>query len=219
VGRLLGQSTSSKAWPAAWRWIPTPERGWGVVAFGEQATTLCALTNQAEDLQDCLRQLDDLAAEGFVRGRAGVADGIREGTKALMLARGMDPPRPTDDPLVEELLVLARPDLSGGQPAQSCGAARQAADTAMEEGIEVGVVCVTGDCAASCLPDLSSPGHFYAVTDWETMTEWERAAAEQMRQAWSTRLRVRSVSTHEIIGPPMVFKPDSLDPAGASLRS
>jgi hypothetical protein len=179
----------------------------GVVAFDARARLLCSPTADPDKLDGCLERLrsDSPPAEGF----GGLAEAIDEAAKALALTRGAAPPRDNEDPLREEILVLTGAGSSAAATEAYCAGVGRAVSLAREEGIEIGLVCLTGDCLNACLADAVAPGKV------EPAAAWPEAAQVYEQRVWSTRTRIRRVTLHEILPAQMQVDMTSFDPAGA----
>lgn len=179
----------------------------GVVAFDARARLLCAPTADPDKLDRCLAHLRSGTppAGGF----GGLAAAIDEAAKALTLMRGAAPPRDNEDPLREDILVLTGAGSSAAATAAYCAGVAGAASLAREEGIGIGVVCLSGDCDSACLAGAVAPAKV------EPAAAWSAVASEYEQRVWSTRARIRRVTLHEILPSQMSLDMASFDPAGA----
>lgn len=175
----------------------------GLVAFDQAAQTLCAPTGDQAALRACLDRLT-LPAEAPT-GREGLAAGLAEAHKALIVARSLAPPREDEAPLREGLSLL----VTGVAADTACPAALQALRDARAEGIAVEPACLSGSCPDACLQSLTPVGRGNPIPDWS------EAAAWMQRQVWSTRATVWQLSLREQIPGALRVDPATFDPAGA----
>lgn len=175
----------------------------GLVVFDRAAQTLCPPTGDQAALRACLDRLTPPAEAPM--GREGLAAGLAEAHKALILARALAPPREDEAPLREGLSLL----VTGGATDAACPAALQALRDARSEGIAVEPACLSGTCPDACLQSLVPAGR------GDPMSGWSEAAAWMQRQVWSTRATVWQLSLREQIPGALRVDPATFDPAGA----
>ncbi len=179
----------------------------GVVAFDAEARSVCAPTNRTDLLARCL---DEAAAPGAApSGHDGLTAALAAGIRDLVLARAYAPPRQTDDPVREGLVALTVADAAADPASPYCRDAVSAAEAARRKGIEIGLVCLRGDCASTCLRDVAAPGR---LADAE---RWPAFADRQVALVWSTQTRVRKVTVRDVVSPGMAVEPSTFDPPGA----
>lgn len=177
----------------------------GVVTFDAEARSLCAPTNRTDLLARCL----DEAAAAAPAGRGGLTAALATGIRDLVLARSFAPPRQTDDPVREGLLVLTTAEDAADPESPFCRDAVAAAEAARRKGIEIGLVCLRGNCASTCLQDVAAPGRLADAEGWPAV------AGRQVALVWSTQTRVRKVTVRDVVAPLMAVAPSTFDPPGA----
>lgn len=182
------------------------------VAYGPGGQRLCDLTQDPTALRLCLGQLATrLPADGATAGGEFSTElgGLTHARDRLIRARQEAPHLPTRQGI---LWLTAAPESGDSCPGTAgcpaCGLAAQAADAVRSAGMELSIVCTAGDCQASCLSDLATPGSYYAAATWDD------AAERQAALAWSSELRVRRASVRDILGSHMQVDLPSVDPEG-----
>jgi len=140
----------------------------GIVEYNDQPNRLCSLTNDREELDDCL---SSLRATGDTRLDAG----IEQAGNVLLRGRG-----PAGPSLQEWILIFGdgtndyddqRPTRSAVQvaaaPAQGCEPVTEAADELKTErpDLILGVVCLAAGCDRTCMRAIANPTQYIFSTD------------------------------------------------------
>jgi len=176
----------------------------GVVTFNSHADTACPLHESRTSLPECVEglQIDD----GPPTADAGaLAKGVLAGVKELVRERDRALAEDDDEPVVDELLILAAPAADEAPPGY-CSGVRDEVREATDRGIAVTAVCLTAECPESCFAD--------SVEDARPYYEWDAVADDLVEKAYHTELRIRNFEFFEVLNPAVHLDESSIDAEG-----
>jgi hypothetical protein len=186
----------------------------GVAAAGTLEP--CALSADPLRLDSCLA-----AARAPLLPQESGADStsleaaLDQAAHLLEQARSDFPTQPSEARPREYLLVLAAAPLStdcqapGCDSPAACGGLEATAERVAATGAEIGIVCLSGQCATSCLRRLATSGSYY------TRGSWPAALDRQSDLAWSTEVRVAAVTVRDVLASNLALDTTSIDPPEA----
>jgi len=130
--------------------IGHPSTEVGIVAFNDQVTTRCQLSNSEAALVSCLRTITAFGGSQIEVGILAGLDILAEGRQGL-----------GQDVTPNEVMVL----LSQGQNRLGCEPMKAAARKAKGQGVLMVTVCTSASCDSQCLRECASSARYFYFMD------------------------------------------------------
>ncbi len=192
----------------------------GIVEYNEQPNRLCALTNDRDELDDCLRslratgdtRLDAAISEAgnvLKRGRGAGSASMQEWI--VLFGDGSNDYRDPRTPRAQDA-ALAAP-MQGG-----CEPVKEAADELKTEVPDLifGVVCLATGCDRSCMRTIANPSQYVFATndiDRNLLPQLDRTITQLKRGG-----PIREVVITNTVGSAFAYVPDSASPAADAIE-